>query len=957
MTEAKNDLEELDNEIEVFDDMEKNFHNVISELVSDHSLDKFRNEYEILHKALLESHENNKQLIDKCRQLNSDILSNASKISAVLELSKNDQRTIAGLRSEFEKAWSMVEISQERESRSKDVIESLKQEISNLSKLVEQGGAIAFSQETSLNEMSDQIVILKKEITMQTAQIENYKQQIEANSKGKEEAKESSTQLTEEIEQLTQDNIAAKKEGNDLSEESDKLHKEINDTKDLMRESQKNIEENSLKIQQKGITNSKLNSSYWSEVSNMKVTNEDKEVSIQRVHVKEKELEDKKRQGKKIISQINDVNDKIDQQGEQLVVQQNEFESVKEENEELQKAYEDMKKMLEEICDERAQARVDFVNKQREMYFLMNEANKTENNAKQIRGQTDKVVASTRLLKSQTSKEKQLMKTVEDQERNITGEVLAMKAHSQESQRKIAKIERETVNYQEKAIAFRGNVYQIQEEVKIREAALAERSTVLHKVNEQMKRHISLMEQTQNERDLASKQNENANRENAKIAGDLESLENEIESLKNDIKEGDAKCVETHYKRKLLEESLESLEVEVETLKREIKNADDESTQLRNRIQRSAYLLSQAEIDMNAQKHTASEIQYSVFSVDRGTVKRTNESEVLREKAKLLESTIKHSATAYKRKQDEIRQLDEELRKELHHNEFLLNKNRHGHALRLEKIRIEKSLLLEQGKARALEEDLEKPMNIHRWRILDGTNPEMAQLLRMQQDLRDKLMSKMSTIDRLKNTASELRSKSNIMEGHLEKAAQNSGRYQDEFRFYTEVLQQRNEQLKQLQEQMFQEREVATGQKEQVMTVRTMVREEKTNYYDAKKKVVKIRAKTAMGERGKSKLPPSSTKKQLTSSRREKQTKYIGGGFAVTNATMEHPTTRAIGFPLNSPNPGSQLQQIPSALSTSPRKHSREAHTALTKLPSGWNPRRQPVSPYLPVLSEGGNKL
>ena len=140
---------------------------------------------------------------------------------------------------------------------------------------------------------------------------------------------------------------------------------------------------------------------------------------------------------------------------------------------------------------------------------------------------------------------------------------------------------------------------------------------------------------------------------------------------------------------------------------------------------------------------------------------------------------------------------------------------------------------------------------------------------------------------------------------------------------------------------MYAQQSVVGDQKEQVMSVRTMVRDEKSGYYSAKKKVVNMRAKTAIGTReAKSKLPPTS---RINSSRRENQTRYVGGGFAVTNATLENPTTKPRAFPAS---------EAPlSALYTSPRK-TRDVHTAIAKLPSGWNPKRQPVSPYLPVLSD-----
>ena len=65
------------------------------------SLEKFRVEYEKLHRALKKSHESEKRLMAKCRELNADIVSNAAKMQTALKLSQEDQATIASLK----KVW------------------------------------------------------------------------------------------------------------------------------------------------------------------------------------------------------------------------------------------------------------------------------------------------------------------------------------------------------------------------------------------------------------------------------------------------------------------------------------------------------------------------------------------------------------------------------------------------------------------------------------------------------------------------------------------------------------------------------------------------------------------------------------------------------------------------------------------------------------------------------------
>jgi hypothetical protein len=78
--------------------LEQEFQDVLHELMGDRSLEKFKIEYEKLHKALIKSHESEKRLMSKCRELNSELVANSAKVQTALKLSQDDQNTIAQLK-------------------------------------------------------------------------------------------------------------------------------------------------------------------------------------------------------------------------------------------------------------------------------------------------------------------------------------------------------------------------------------------------------------------------------------------------------------------------------------------------------------------------------------------------------------------------------------------------------------------------------------------------------------------------------------------------------------------------------------------------------------------------------------------------------------------------------------------------------------------------------------------
>ena len=63
---------------------------MLRELASDQSIDRFREEYDRLLRALKASYESEKRLIQKCRELSDVILVNAARVKAAIKLTQED---------------------------------------------------------------------------------------------------------------------------------------------------------------------------------------------------------------------------------------------------------------------------------------------------------------------------------------------------------------------------------------------------------------------------------------------------------------------------------------------------------------------------------------------------------------------------------------------------------------------------------------------------------------------------------------------------------------------------------------------------------------------------------------------------------------------------------------------------------------------------------------------------
>ena len=158
-----------------FEAMERDTHLVLAELAGDQTLERFKLEYERLYRALKNSHENERRLTKRCKELNREIQNNANNVQEALQIASEDNETIKALKNEIDIAWKMIDAARDKDERAKATISSLRGEISQLSKIVEQGAGMSVNQENTIKELMEQREALQKEVQTSTVAVQKLK--------------------------------------------------------------------------------------------------------------------------------------------------------------------------------------------------------------------------------------------------------------------------------------------------------------------------------------------------------------------------------------------------------------------------------------------------------------------------------------------------------------------------------------------------------------------------------------------------------------------------------------------------------------------------------------------------------------------------------------------------------------------------------------------------------------
>ena len=186
----------------------------------------------------------------------------------------------------------------------------------------------------------------------------------------------------------------------------------------------------------------------------------------------------------------------------------------------------------------------------------------------------------------------------------------------------------------------------------------------------------------------------------------------------------------------------ESLRFELTKAKQQIKEAESAISSQKAENEKLKHIINEADQVRSRQRK-----EYDLVIVERdilGTqlIRRNDELALLYEKIKLQQSTLNKGQFQYRDRLNEIRVLKiklNDMKRELH---VLKNSVSNIDVLKREVHHLGRELLQERTKVKALSEELENPLNVHRWRKLEGSDPSTYEMIQKVQTLQKRLIVK-----------------------------------------------------------------------------------------------------------------------------------------------------------------------------------------------------------------------
>ncbi|XP_074401289.1 cilia- and flagella-associated protein 58 isoform X3 [Zonotrichia albicollis] len=782
-----------------FEALEKDSEEFISILSRDEALEKFRVEYEKLLAIMKKSRENEHHLMEKCRKLNAELVEKSSKVAVLTKITHDDEETISSLKSELERAWKMVDKAHEREEKTKETIDSLKMEISHLNDLMKERAGQDYNVEDLLKlqetvtEERDRLLSEIVELRQDLTAITEQQQETE---KEKNEAEQTVLQLQQDIQLRQTEELREMRKKEKVETELKNLQAEIDKKQAEVQKLQQQIEDD--KEEQLKIENN---------LKEQKTLNEKAGKELEQLKMKYQKLsQDNEQQTAMLDDVMKDIGKKTAQ-----------LKEIEDESAHMSLEISKLSKMRDVLQNKLRTAEEQKVDAENEKSLLKNQIIRLEKELETGKKQADtdrraidglvreRDMLNQNLIKAANANQKQidLMKFHEQSKQNLETEIQDCKIEAQK-QRKI--------------------IYQLEKE---RESFIKELSELKEK-DEMAEMMIKLKNSTR-----------------------------QVDQLKEEVKEKDIALEKVQVKFQQSEDEKEWMKAELLKMTKEaqevkayIENQEAEEKRLLN-------VIAEAEVERMKQKREFDKVVGERHALVTQLIRRNDEVALLYEKIKIQQSVLNRGENEYRQRAEEMRILKLEIKK-LRREKGILGKSvANVQELRWEFNHMQKELLREQTRCKILEEELQKPLQVHRWRKLEASDPSTYELILKVQRLQKRLISKTNEVIEKEFLLQE-KEKLYVELRHV-LARQPGPEAAEQLQQYRNVLREKGKQIKVLSSELTMCETQSKEYKHEIERLNNELLEMKKKYLSQKRKEQQKKEKEPSGIYMRTKLPPLKT--------------------------------------------------------------------------------------------------
>merc|ERR1711937_629050 len=433
-----------------------------------------------------------------------------------------------------------------------------------------------------------------------------------------------------------------------------------------------------------------------------------------------------------------------------------------------------------------------------------------------------------------TKEQMDLVKRHGAQANNLSREVQRWKAALRDTLKRENELRKQNEKYDAELSLASGRFIHTLEELKARDNKHAELKSAVADVKTKLSMQKNLYEAVKTDRNLYSKNCLESNDEIAEMKRKFRSMSHQIEALKEEIKEKDQLLIKEHFEKNKVKKSSEAISDNLKKASKRMAALQTLTDQQKSEVKRLESSIAEAEQEQQNQRKEFDQVTSERNILGTQLIRRNDELSLLYEKIKIQKSTLDKGETQYKDRLDEIRALKLQVSK-LNRNLHVMNEEA-GSLSELDKevYHLERDLLHEKAKVKALSEELENPMNVHRWRKLEGSDPATYELLQKVKTLQSRLIHKTQDVVDKDLEIQEKERLHRELTSILEK--QPGPEVKNQLRMYQENLSAKMKQMNAMQSELKTYQAQVGDYKDEIERLTRELQEVKKKYFEQKKR-------------------------------------------------------------------------------------------------------------------------
>ena len=682
-----------------------------------------------------------------------------------LDLSREDQSTIDALKVELERAWAMVDEAHESELASKRAVSELKTEIEFLKRGEDRLDSVeerATEDYTGVRP-SESIVARSSARRGSSREIDALLSAKETLTSERDELLEQTVKLREEIDKLSERTRQAECAKLELDVElqnardavhtrsmelerekrvTDRLQRDVQQVEERAEQHEEAIKEHKLRIAKADDIIIKLEKDVRLQERRAEAAQKELNVLANKSDKLHRELDEARMSNKSAqeenqakvheIRALREETKRCERERDKLCKQSTQLESKLQKAEQARsnadEARDVLKREVLQLEQRLDQQRRDFENEQRRRDDLLRER--------------DVLLKMTTQAQNSASKQQDLLRIHEAQRQTLENEINSYKLERAKHEADIKRMDQQRSQILADIAVVIRHRDKLEDDIHERESHISDLQQDLHDAQNKIKQAEKAYDVVRTERNHQSKALVEAQSVIADIKHDLKAKNVALEGLHEEVRTKDTIITGERFEHQKLDKELDALrkqnnklQATVYDMQDALKHSNDETKMLR---------VTTVTVRESLESHRK---QLDVMKRDRDVlnaqlVQRNQECALLYEKVKVQQKILNQGQAEYRERLREIKMLKLRLASHTQELASLRDAARSIDTLKHEVQTLDRDLLYERTKVKALSEELENPINVHRWRQLKGTDPTMYELIQKVQLLQRRLISK-----------------------------------------------------------------------------------------------------------------------------------------------------------------------------------------------------------------------